>query len=452
VDLVPLQATQYDILDTDLRWDMAFEKKTIKDVDIKPGMRVIVRADFNVPLNSVGEIANDFRIQQALPTLKFLLKKGARLIVLSHLGRPDGRPDKKLSLAPVAAVLTSNLAYPVLFVDDTVGERVRSAADDLENGTVLLLENTRFDSREEANDKEFAKELASFGELFVQDGFGVTHRTHASTVGITEHLPSVAGLLLKKEFEQITKTMDKPKRPLLAIIGGAKVSDKIKIINKFVEIADAVAIGGAMANTFLKAEGMEIGSSIYEESALDDAKEILDHARQKQSEKEFTFYLPQDGVVSTSTEGTDGLRIVDWGMNVAPDIMAYPSKPSPDSYTIGENDMILDIGPASANFIAGLTRQSKTIVWNGNLGLTETRPKQGNVGPFEHGSNIVAREIDKKFAPIGQFSLIGGGDTASYILSLDGMDLPDHVSTGGGASLDLMSGKHLPAVDALDNK
>jgi len=430
---------------------MTFSKKTIKDVEITEGMSVLLRADFNVPLKE-GKIADEFRIKQTLPTIKYILKKRAKLIIISHLGRPDGKPDLAFSLAPVADFLKKELENPVVFVDDIVGDKAKQAVETMDSSTVLLLENLRFDPREESNSSEFAKELAVYGELFIQDGFGVVHRAHASTVAITKELPSVAGLLLEKEVTQITKAMTKPKRPLLAVIGGAKISDKIEIINKFIEIADSVAVGGAMANTFLKASGMKVGSSIVENDALDTAKEIIELAEEKAKETDFTFYLPQDGVVATEMETIQPTRIVDWGSQSIADIQSFPAKADPRSYEIQTNEMILDIGPISAAYIAGLSRNSKTVIWNGTLGFTEAKARGGEIGPFEHGSHTLLKELDKNHAPKQQFSLIGGGDTASYVLGVDGIGAPDHVSTGGGASLELMAGKKLPGVEVLENK
>jgi phosphoglycerate kinase len=427
-----------------------FTKQTITDIDVQ-GKTVLLRADYNVPLED-GKIADDYRIQQSLPTVQYLLEHGAKLIICSHLGRPKSPDDASCSLWPVAKRLGELLGKDnVSFAKDCVGEDAERAAADLQPGKVLLLENLRYHPEEEANDPEFAKQLASLAEIFVEDGFGVVHRAHASTEGVTHYLPSVAGFLLAKEVDTITSTMEQPERPLVAIVGGAKISDKIEIINRFIDIADVVAIGGAMANTFLLAEGIEVGDSLVEKQDVDVAKGIMERARAKAREHDFVFYLPQDGVVASRIDKTAPTRIVDWDAHVIADIENYPKRPPHAASTIHAHEKILDIGPFSTSFSAGLVQLAKTVVWNGSMGVTETSGLQGPIGPTAHGTDLVIQSV------IGQyghkpFSVIGGGDTVSYIQSRNMTNLFNHVSTGGGASLELMSGRKLPGVEALMDK
>src|SRR5882757_8974730 len=284
---------------------MSFQKKTIRDIDLD-GKTVLLRADYNVPLKD-GKITDDYRIQQSLPTIKVLLEHNVKLIICSHLGRPDGKPgkpDPAMSLFPVAKRLKELLDRDVEFATDCVGERAKKAAESLQPGQVLLLENLRFHPEEEQNDEGFAKALASLAEIFVQDGFGVVHRAHASTEAITHYLPSVAGLLLEKEVDTITNVMENPKRPLLAVIGGAKIADKIDILHKFIDIADYVAIGGAMANTFLVAEGVDVAASLYDNDELSVAKDVMTKAKAKAADQPFVFALPHDAVVAQKIDKT----------------------------------------------------------------------------------------------------------------------------------------------------
>ena len=427
-----------------------FTKKTIKDIDLN-GKTVLLRADYNVPLKD-GKIADDYRIQQSLPTIKYLLEKNVKLIICSHLGRPDGKPNPAESLFPIAKRLGEMLGSDlVTFVPDCIGPEVEKAVSSLETGHVLLLENLRFHPEEEQNNDHFAGQLASLAEVFVQDGFGVVHRAHASTVAITKFLPSVSGLLLEKEVDTITNVMENPKRPLMAIIGGAKISDKIEILNKFIDIADIVAVGGAMANTFLAAEDIQVAKSMIEPESVSVARDIIKKARAKAKDQHFVFYLPQDGVVASKVDKTVPTRIVDWSAHVIADIENYPKRPPTKDSQIGENEMILDIGPFSGSFIAGSMQLANTVVWNGTLGVAEAPGLQGPVGPYAHGTQLV---IEATLGQFGHrpFSLVGGGDTAAYIAQKGLMTAFDHVSTGGGASLELMAGRKLPGVEALQDK
>lgn len=423
-----------------------FNKKTITTYPLK-GKVVLLRADYNVPIAD-GKITDDYRIKQSLPTLQFLLKKAKAVIICSHLGRPDGKPDAQYSLRPVSERLSELLGRKVHFANDCIGDAVADTAKELKTGEVLLLENLRFHAEEEENSKSFAKQLAGLADVFVQDGFGVVHRAHASTDAITEYLPSVAGLLLEREVATITEVMEQPKRPLMAIIGGAKISDKIDILNRFIDRADFVAVGGAMANTFLLAEGIKIGKSLAEPGEVTLAKEIIEKAKQKAKKQRFVLYIPQDGVVATSLDKTARTRIVDWDAHVIASVENYPKRPPRETAYVKSDELILDIGPFSGAFIAGAIQLADTVVWNGAMGVTETRGLQGPTGPFAHGTETI---VDALLGEFGHkpYSLLGGGDTVGYIEERGLVGCFDHVSTGGGASMELMSGKKLPGVEAL---
>jgi 3-phosphoglycerate kinase len=427
-----------------------FTKKTIRDIDLT-GKRVLMRADYNVPLDDKGVITDDYRVQQSVKTIQALQEKNVRLVICSHLGRPESASDKKFSLKPVAVRLSELLGQDVLFADDCVGANVEKQAAALKPGQVLLLENLRFHPEEEKNDDAFAAQLAKLGDIFVQDGFGVVHRAHASTEAITHHLPSVSGLLLEAEVDTITRVMDTPERPLMAIVGGAKISDKIEVLNKFIEIADFIAIGGAMANTFLAAEGIDIAKSKYEPNDVPIAKDILAQAREKAKKQRFVFYIPQDGVVASSVDKNTHTRIVDWDAHMMAEVESYPKQPKEESRIVADDEMILDIGPFSGAFIAGGIQLANTVVWNGTMGVTETPGLQGAVGPFAHGTELL---IDAMLGDYGHrpFSLVGGGDTVGYIGQRKLTGAFNHVSTGGGASLELMAGRKLPGVEALQDK
>jgi phosphoglycerate kinase len=412
-----------------------FTKKTINDIDLD-GKTVLLREDYNVPVEN-GKITSDYRIKQSLPTIRALLKHNVRLIVCSHLGRPSGPEDTAKSLLPVAKQLSELLAKPVAFATDCVGPLAESAAAKLQPGEILLLENLRFHPEEKANDDGFAKQLAALAGpdgVFVQDGFGVVHRPHASTVAITHHLPAVAGLLLTQEIETINGVIEQPERPLVVIIGGAKIADKIDILNRFTKIADTVAIGGAMANTFLAAQGVDVANSLYDEDKVKDAQTILDKAAAKTAKRKFNFGIPSDGVVATAIEGDAKTRIVEFGK---------------DQLEPEEN--ILDIGPASAERIVELVRTARTVIWNGTMGVTEVSGRAGAVGPFAGGTEKVIEALisDSGHKPR---TLVGGGDTAGYLETRRLVDQFWYVSTGGGASLDLMGGHPLPGVEALLDK
>lgn len=426
-----------------------FTKKTIKDIELK-GKRVLLRADYNVPLSG-GAVADDYRIAQSLPTIEYLLKHGATVIICSHLGRPKGPNDASCSLQPVADRLATLLKKPVRFVSEFAGDDTVAAAKKLKPGQVMLLENLRFHPEEEKNDKAFGKQLASLADVFVQDGFGVVHRAHASTEAVTHYLPSVAGLLLEKEVSTINNIMLQPERPLAAIIGGAKIADKIDILHKFIEIADFVAIGGAMANTFLLASGVDVADSLVDKAELPVARDVMKKAEAEARERDFTFALPRDGVVAHKIDPLAPTRLVDWGAHVIADIEAYPRRVRATATEVHAHERILDIGPFSGAFIAGGLQLAQTVVWNGTMGVTETAGVQGPVGPYAHGTELIVEAMLGQFGH-KPFTLVGGGDTVGYVQSRGLVEAFDHVSTGGGASLELMSGRALPGVTALLDK
>ena len=426
-----------------------FTKQTIRDIDLH-GKTVLLRADYNVPIED-GKITDDYRIKQSLPTVNFLLERGVKLIICSHLGRPKGPNDASCSLFPVAKRLQQLLDRQVEFAIDCVGPQAEKAAASLQSGQVLLLENLRFHPEEEANDDAFAKQLASLADIFVQDGFGVVHRAHASTVAITKHLPSVAGLLLEKEVDTITNVMMNPQRPLMAIIGGAKIADKIDILHRFIEIADFVAVGGAMANTFLVAQGIDVSESLYDKADVPVARGILRKAGEVARKRHFIFAVPYDGVVAHKIDKSAPTRIVDWSAHVIADVENYPKRPPQSASHIHAHEKILDIGPFSGSFIAGGVQLANTVVWNGTMGVTETESLHGPIGPYAHGTELVIEALLGEFGH-KPFTVVGGGDTVGYVEARKLVKAFGHVSTGGGASLELMGGRKLPGVEALRNK
>ena len=402
---------------------MKFFKRTIKDVPLE-NQTVLLRADYNVPLNKDGSVKDDFRIRASLPTVRYLLKRGCKVVIIAHLGRPEGK-DLKLSLEPAAQRLAELLGEPVRFVDQTIGEKARMAVKRAPKKGVIVLENLRFHEQEEANDEQFARELAktSGAHYFVQDGFGVVHRDHASTAAITLQLPSVAGLLLEKEYVSIVSSMKQPKRPLVAVMGGAKVSDKIQVVDELVNVADRILIGGAMANTFFAAAGEPIGKSKHEDNQTETIKSIYRAIQAKDSVNQSEFLvLPTD--VAVTTELTDSatrtLKLVG---------------------EVAEDDIILDIGDQTAKLFTQIIQNAGTVIWNGTLGYAESPT-------FANGSEAIASALASN-PKID--SIIGGGDTADFVIHWDSKkgDSFTHVSTGGGASLELMAGEKLPGVEHL---
>jgi phosphoglycerate kinase len=394
-------------------------KQTVRDIDVE-GKRVLVRVDYNVPIKD-GRVGDPLRIEASFETIKYLLDKDCSIVLMSHLGRPDGKVVPELSLAPVAKKATELLGHEVGFVDESVGPRVKAAVEAMKPGEILLLENLRFHAEEEDNDKGFAKELSAWGEVYVDDAFATIHRAHASTVGVTEYLPSVAGFLVEKEYQHIQGSLDRPNRPLAAVIGGAKVSTKIDLLEFLIPKVDILMIGGAMANNFLVGEGHKVGKSLVEPEHAKTVEKLL-----KEAAKENTLVvLPDALVVSKSYEEPKNVHTV-----------------TVDG--VGDDDYIVDLGSSFADALVGAMDEvldfdgKGTVMWNGPVGITE-------IADFRHGSKAVAEAI----IAIKAISVIGGGDTAAFV---DGAGLHDKftwVSTGGGASLELMSGKELPGYTAL---
>ena len=395
---------------------MTYNKKTIEDINVS-GKKVLVRCDFNVPLKD-GVITSDKRIVEAIPTIKYLLDQGAAVILCSHMGKPKGEVNPKYTLAPVAARLTEILGQEVKLAPDTIGPETKAMAAALECGQALLLENTRFDKREEKNDPEFAKELASMAEIFVNDAFGAAHRAHASTAGVADYLPAVCGYLIQKEIGVMGKALEDPARPFVAILGGAKVSDKIGVINNLLEKCDTIIIGGGMAYTFFKALGNEVGTSICEYDKLDLAREMLAKAK----ERKVNFLLPVDNVIGRAyDENTQFMRIY--------------SDSIPDGW------MGLDIGDKTRELYAKSIEGAGTVVWNGPMGVSEWKN-------FAAGTEGVAKAV----AESGAISIIGGGDSAAAVEKLGYADKMTHISTGGGASLEFLEGLELPGIACLMDK
>lgn len=392
-------------------------KKTVEDCDVR-GKRVLLRVDFNVPLDKEsGAITNDERIRAALPTIRYLLDKDARLIIMSHLGRPKGQVVDSLRLDPVAARLSELLGQPVAKVDDCIGPVAEAAVAALQPGEALLLENVRFHPEEEKNNHEFIKQLAALGDIFVNDAFGTAHRAHASTEGIGHFLPAVVGFLMKKEISALARAGKRPVRPYVAIIGGAKISDKILVIEELMKIADKLIIGGGMANTFLAAQGYDMQASLVEADKIETAKALL----AKQAESGKTFLLPQDVVVGKSLEDAQGeVKVVD---------------------ALAPGDMALDIGPATrAAYVAALA-DAKTIFWNGPMGVFEK-------DAFAAGTNALAQGV----ADSSAYTIIGGGDSVAAVEKAGLGDQIDHISTGGGASLVFLEGRMLPGLAVLEER
>jgi phosphoglycerate kinase len=389
-------------------------KKTIRDVDVK-GKRILVRVDFNVPLKD-GDVADDRRIRAALPTIQYLLDHGAAVVLMSHLGRPKGEPKPEFCMDPVAKRLSELLGRSVTKLDDCVGVQVENAVNAMKPGDVILLENTRFKPGETKNDAMLAEGLAHLGEIFVNDAFGAAHRAHASTEGVAHHLPAVAGFLMEKELAYLGRALADPERPFLAILGGAKISDKIGVIQNLLPQVDSLLIGGGMANTFFKAQGLNVGDSLVEDGALDTARELLKSGDDK-------LVLPVDCVIADRFDAEAEAKTV-------------PVDQVPAGWRI------LDIGPATVAHFSNRLAAAKTVVWNGPMGVFEF-PR------FAEGTFAIARALASLE---GATTIIGGGDSAAAVEQSGLADKMSHISTGGGASLEFLEGKELPGVAALLDK
>jgi phosphoglycerate kinase len=390
-----------------------FDKKTVRDIDVK-GKRVLVRVDFNVPIKD-GVVGDDTRIRAALPTLQYLLDQGAALILCSHLGRPKGVPDPKYSLRPVADHLSKLLNKPVAFAEDCIGPQAEAAAKALKPGAVLLLENTRFHPEEEKNEAGMAKQLAALAEVYVNDAFGSAHRAHASTEGVAKFQPAVAGFLMEKEIQYLGQAVSNPEKPFIAILGGAKISDKIGVIKNLLGKAEAILIGGGMANTFFKAQGYPVGDSLVEDEALDTAGELLKHAGTR-------LRLPVDVVIADKFEADAQYKRISMG-------------PVPAGWRI------LDIGLETVANYAKVIKGARTVVWNGPMGVFE-------FPEFAKGTFGVAQAL----AESGAVSIVGGGESVAAVKQSGLADKITHISTGGGASLEMLEGLTLPGVAALQDK
>jgi phosphoglycerate kinase len=390
-----------------------FNKKTVRDIDVS-GKKVLVRVDFNVPIKD-GKVSDDTRIRAALPTIEYLLQHGAAVILFSHLGRPKGGPDPKYSMKPVADYLSGLVSAPVKFAEEAAGPKAEAAAKALKPGEILVLENTRFFPLEEKNDPELAKQFASLADVYVMDAFGSAHRAHSSTEGVTKYLPGVAGFLMEKEIQYLGAAISDPKRPFVAILGGAKISDKIGVIRNLLSKSDAILIGGGMANTFFKAQGYPMADSLVENEVLDLARELLKEGGKK-------IRLPVDVVIATSTEPGAEMKTM-------------PVGPIPDGWRV------LDIGPETIEHFGKVIKGAKTVVWNGPMGLFENPT-------FAKGTFGVAQALADSQAT----TIVGGGDSAAAIQQSGLADKITHISTGGGASLEMLEGITLPGVAVLQDK
>ena len=391
-------------------------KKTIRDIDVD-GKKVLVRVDFNVPLNEQKEITDDTRITAALPTIDYLIKHNAAVILCSHLGRPKGKADLKFSLAPVAKRLAGLVYTKVTFAEDVVGQSAQAAVAALKPGEIVLLENVRFHREETNNDPVFAKKLAGFADIFVNDAFGAAHRAHASTAGVAAYLPAVSGLLIEKELMIMGNALENPQRPFVAILGGAKIADKIGVIENLMDKVDSLIIGGGMANTFLKAQGYAMGKSLVDEERLDVASEILGKAKRMGME----ILLPIDAIVAAE-------------VSVEAETMQKPVDSIPDEM------MMLDIGVTTRMLFKTEIESAKTVIWNGPMGVAE-------IPAFSAGTKAVAEAMVKSKGT----TIIGGGDSAAAVKQLGFADMMTHISTGGGASLEFLEGKVLPGIAALQD-
>ena len=394
-------------------------KKSVEDLQVS-GKRVLVRCDFNVPMDELRNITDDRRITSALPTIKYLIENDAKIILMSHLGRPKGEPNPKYSLEPVAKRLSTLLGKQVTFAKDdkVVSENVKKIVDNMKPGDVVLLENTRYRKEEEKNGDEFAKELASLGELYVNDAFGTSHRSHASNVGVSKYLPSSVGFLVKKEIDVMGKALENPERPFVAILGGAKVSDKIGVIENLLEKVDTILIGGGMAYTFLKAKGYNIGNSLLEEDKVELAKSLMKSAE----DKGVKLLLSTDIVVGKEFKNDTEFKTV-------------------KADSIPDDMMGLDIGEETIKLFSEEIKNAKTVVWNGPMGVFEMEN-------FKKGTNAIAKALADSKA----ITIVGGGDSASAVEKAGYGSVITHISTGGGASLEFLEGKELPGIAAIDNK
>jgi phosphoglycerate kinase len=395
------------------------KKATVRDIDVR-GKRVLERVDFNVPEDDSGHITDDTRIRASLPTIQYLLDHGASVVLMSHLGRPKGKVDEKYSLRPVAQRLSELLGKPIQFASDCIGPEVSTLVHSLQSGQVVLLENLRFHPEEESDGEEFARQLSQLGDIYVNDAFGTAHRAHASTEGVAHYLPAVAGFLMEKELDFLGGTLDNPRRPLVAIAGGAKVSDKIAVLDRLIDAADAILIGGGMANTFFQANGLFVGDSLVEVEKLDEARRLM--AKADYSGKRFV--LPVDVVVADRFAAD------------ADHVLTTPDH-------VPEGWRILDVGPQTLVAFGDVLSDAQTIIWNGTMGVAE-------FPTFAQGTNALIGLLVERTEE-GATTVVGGGDSAAAVEAVGAADRVTHVSTGGGASLEFLEGRVLPGVAALED-
>lgn len=394
-----------------------FNKLTLKDYDLT-GKRVLLRVDFNVPMNEAGNITSDKRMIEALPTIEYLKEQGAKIIICSHLGRPEGKPDPKFSLKPVVEHLKQLLKAPVFFSGEIVGPETRKIIRNMENGDIIVLENLRFDPGEEENNPIFCKKLASIADIYCNDAFGTMHRAHASTVGVAKLLPNCIGFLVEKEVQMFDLLLSNPKRPFVVVLGGKKIKDKINLISNLINIADTILIGGAMAYTFLEAKGFNMGHSIVEKDKIPLAKLLLDKAEKRGTK----ILLPIDHVVVKEFNFIAESRDV-------------------DTKDFADDDIGMDIGPRTTKLFSDEISKAKTVFWNGPMGVFE-------FSKFERGTKNIAEAVVASKA----VSVVGGGDSASALAKIQMANMVTHLSTGGGAALEFMEGKGLPGLDAISDK
>lgn len=396
---------------------MMLNKKTVEDIDVS-GKRVLVRCDFNVPLDENRNIADDKRIVESLPTIKYLLSNNAKVILTSHLGRPKGEFNMKYSLSPVAKRLSELLQTEVKMASDVIGESAKALTSVLKDGDAVLLENVRFHKEEEKNDPAFSKSLASMADIYVNDAFGTAHRAHASTAGVAAYIPAVCGYLIQKEISVMGKALADPKRPFAVILGGAKVSDKIGVINNLIDKCDTILIGGAMAYTFVKANGGSIGDSLFEEDKIELAGRLMEKAQKAG----VSLLIPEDNIIADKFDVSANIKVV-------------------DSDKIDAGWMGVDIGPKTVKKYSDIIKNAKTVIWNGPMGVFEMEP-------FAGGTKAIAEAV----AESGAVSIIGGGDSAAAVEKLGYADKMTHISTGGGASLEFLEGLPLPGITCLNDK
>lgn len=430
---------------------MSFSKKTIRDVDIR-GKRLLIRADYNVLVDTHGAVLDDRKLRASLPTIQYALEQDAAVVLCSHLGRPEGAARPELSLFPVAKRLQELLGRDITFVPECVGERAAKAAGACQSGQVVLLENLRFDAREELNDDDFAAQLAGYADVFVQDGFAVVYRRHASVDAVTRHLPSVAGLLVESELCSLeTVLSSEAKRPVIAVIGGRQVSEMFALLEHMLRSVDVVAVGGPIAVAFLHEAGITTGKTEVSEADKPLVRQLLALAVEQRRERGVSFVLPYDAVVARSDTADAKTRIVDWSAHVIADIESYPKRPLHEASQVAADEQILDIGPFTGAYLAGLIQFAGTVLWCGALGRADVTGQRGPVGPFAHGSELLAEALSGQFGKRPAYTVVAGDEAAEYLKNRGIVDIFDHVSTGGGASLEVLAGRSLIGIDVLED-